>query len=233
VSVDPLGDAVAARLDAFDRSGLVQRIWDRDRSVWSDDPNAQEIVDRLGWLDLPTSMARHMPVLQSLADDVAASFERVVLLGMGGSSLAPEVLVQSIGRHGGAPVFRMLDSTHPSAVADIERTGDLARTLFVVASKSGTTLETMSFFRYFWDRVVTRITEIDRRQLQNYPGTYSNCREVREKAIAELRARARHQQEEMERIQRFIDRFRAKASKAKNHQCQGGRLRDNCLRNGR
>ena len=76
----------------------------------------------------------------------------------------------------------------------------------------------VSHDRYFLDRVVTRITEIDRRQLHNYPGTYSNFLEVREKAIAELRARARHQQEEMERIQRFIDRFRAKASKAKQVQ---------------
>ncbi len=76
----------------------------------------------------------------------------------------------------------------------------------------------VSHDRYFLDRVVTRITEIDRRQLRNYPGSYSNFLEVREKAIAELRARARHQQEEMERIQRFIDRFRAKASKAKQVQ---------------
>ncbi len=76
----------------------------------------------------------------------------------------------------------------------------------------------VSHDRYFLDRVVTRITEIDRRQLQNYPGTYSNFLDVREKAIAELRARARHQEEEMERIQRFIDRFRAKASKAKQVQ---------------
>ena len=76
----------------------------------------------------------------------------------------------------------------------------------------------VSHDRFFLDQVVTRITEIDRRRLQDYPGTYSNFLEVREKAIAELRARARHQQEEMERIQRFIDRFRAKASKAKQVQ---------------
>ena len=76
----------------------------------------------------------------------------------------------------------------------------------------------VSHDRYFLDQIVTRITEIDLRKLQDYPGTYSNFLEVREKAVAELRARARHQQEEMERIQRFIDRFRAKASKAKQVQ---------------
>ena len=76
----------------------------------------------------------------------------------------------------------------------------------------------VSHDRYFLDQMVTRITEIDRRQLRDYPGTYSNYLKVREKAIAELRARARHQEEEMERIQRFIGRFRAKASKAKQVQ---------------
>lgn len=148
--------AVAMRLSAFERDQVIERIWQRDRSVWSDDPNAQEIVDRLGWLDLPTSMAPQIPALQALADDVAGAFERVVLLGMGGSSLAPEVLVRTVGRPAGFPVFRMLDSTHPSAVLDIEQAGDLAGTLFIVASKSGTTLETMAFFRYFWERTGKR-----------------------------------------------------------------------------
>ena len=113
--------SVAERIAAFERDQIVERIWHRDRSVWSEDPNAQEIVDRLGWLDLPTSMAPQIPALQSLADDIAGAFERVVLLGMGGSSLASEVLVRSIGRQAGFPVFRMLDSTHPSAVLDVEQ----------------------------------------------------------------------------------------------------------------
>ena len=151
-----LAAAVTARLAAFESDRIVERIWQRDRSVWTDDPNAPEIVDRLGWLDLPTSMAPHVPGIQALADDIAGAFDRVVLLGMGGSSLASEVLVRSIGRQSGFPVFRMLDSTHPSAVLEIEQSGDLDRTLFVVASKSGTTLETMAFFRYFWERTGKR-----------------------------------------------------------------------------
>ena len=148
--------AVAERLRTFERDQIVERIWQHDRTVWTDDPNAAEIADRLGWLDLPSSMAPQVPGLQTLADDIAGAFDRVVLLGMGGSSLASEVLVRSIGRQGGFPVFRMLDSTHPSAVLDVEQSGDLDRTLFVVASKSGTTLETMAFLRYFWERTGRR-----------------------------------------------------------------------------
>lgn len=151
-----LDAAVVERLATFERDKIVERIWQHDRTVWTDDPHASEIVDRLGWLDLPASMAPQVAGLQTLADDIAGAFDRVVLLGMGGSSLASEVLVRSIGRQRGFPVFRMLDSTHPSAVLDIEQSGDLDRTLFIVASKSGTTLETMAFFSYFWERTGRR-----------------------------------------------------------------------------
>jgi len=90
--------------------------------------------------------------LRVFADEVRQEFDRVVLLGMGGSSLAPEVLWRTFGWQDGYPALHMLDSTVPGAVQNVDGGGDLSGTLFIVASKSGTTLETMSFFRHFWKR---------------------------------------------------------------------------------
>jgi transaldolase/glucose-6-phosphate isomerase len=125
-----------------DTAALVERIWARDQTLWTGGDEAQW----LGWLDEPLRMRERLDELLELG--VTADVEAVVLLGMGGSSLAPEVLRRSFD----ADAFRVLDTTHPSAIRRLESELDLERTLFVSSSKSGTTLETRSHTDYFWER---------------------------------------------------------------------------------
>jgi transaldolase/glucose-6-phosphate isomerase len=142
---------VAVRLDAMDSAQLIKRIWDHDPTVWKDDPDTPEIRDRLGWLTVGKAMAQQAKALAAFAGEVRAEFGTVVLCGMGGSSLAPEVLWRTFGAAPGHPALQVLDSTDPRAVRAAEQ-GDLAKTLFIISSKSGTTQESDSFFRYFWER---------------------------------------------------------------------------------
>jgi transaldolase/glucose-6-phosphate isomerase len=144
--------AVVLRLDAIDAAQIPKRIWYRDPTVWKDDPNTPEIRDRLGWLTVGKAMAQQVKTLNAFADEVRAEFSRVVLCGMGGSSLAPEVLWRTFGAAPGYPSLHVLDSTDPRAIRQAEQGGDLAKTLFIISSKSGTTQESDSFFRYFWER---------------------------------------------------------------------------------
>jgi hypothetical protein len=116
---------------------LVDRIWARDSTVWTGTDEAQW----LGWLDEPARMLERVDELEALPGD----FDQVVLLGMGGSSLAPEVIRRTFGANG----LHVLDTTHPTAIRRLEQQLDLGRTLFVAASKSGTTLETRSQLAYF------------------------------------------------------------------------------------
>jgi transaldolase/glucose-6-phosphate isomerase len=150
---DSSGD-VADRLQAWDDTGFAARLWSKDPTLWFDEPQA-ELVDRLGWLDLAARLTEQLEELDRFGAEVsAAGFHHVVVLGMGGSSLAPEVYQATFGNAPGYPELLVLDSTHPAAVAAVAAAVDLDTTLFIVSSKSGTTLETLSFFRYFWDRVV-------------------------------------------------------------------------------
>jgi len=152
-AVFPVVDAaVAHRLDAIDVAQLPRRIWTRDATVWKEDPDTPEIRDRLGWLTVGKVMAQQAKDLKSFADEVRAEFDRVVLCGMGGSSLAPEVLWRTFGAAPGHPSLHVLDSTDPDAIRQVEQGGDLAKTLFIISSKSGTTQESDGFFRYFWER---------------------------------------------------------------------------------
>ena len=144
--------SVDARLVEWRAAGLGRRLWAKDPTVWFEQPVA-EIADRLGWLDLPGAMAGQIEGIERFADQVCAEGTRhVVLLGMGGSSLAPEVFAAALGGGAHYPELIVLDSTHPKAVLDVERRIEIARTLFLVSSKSGTTLETLSLFRTFWRR---------------------------------------------------------------------------------
>ncbi len=119
---------------------LVDRIWAHDPTVWTGSDEGHW----LGWLDEPARMLDRMDELEALPRD----FEHVVLLGMGGSSLAPEVVRRTFA----SPALHVLDTTHPSAIRRLEEQLDLERTLFVAASKSGTTLETRSQLAYFLDQ---------------------------------------------------------------------------------
>ena len=125
-----------------ERRELVSRIWSRDPTVWTGKDEARW----LGWLDEPFRMRQGADQLLRLAEDVTEDVDAVVLFGMGGSSLAPEVMRVSFG----ADVFRVLDTTHPVAVRALAESLDLERTLFLSASKSGSTLETRAHTDYFW-----------------------------------------------------------------------------------
>jgi transaldolase / glucose-6-phosphate isomerase len=142
---------VSERLQQMDRDRIVERIWRRDHTVWNDDPT--EITNRLGWLTVVDLMHERIGELEAFATQTATDgFETAVVLGMGGSSLAPEVFARTFGSADGALELIVLDTTHP---ATIERVGgqlDLDRTLFIVASKSGGTTETLSHFAFFWDK---------------------------------------------------------------------------------
>jgi len=129
---------------------LTPRLRAGDPSIWGR-PGAPELENRLGWLHLASSMQAEVAALETLAAvAIADSTDQVVLLGMGGSSLAPEVFASVLGVSPGHPRLTVLDSTHPDQVGWVRDSINPARTLFVVSSKSGTTLETLSGFRYFW-----------------------------------------------------------------------------------
>jgi hypothetical protein len=132
-----------------DRGELIDRIWERDPTVWTGGDEAKW----LGWLDEPGRARARVPELVAFADVVAdEGLDAVVLLGMGGSSLAPEVMRRTFGGES----FHVLDTTHPQAIRSLEESVDLERTLFISASKSGSTLETRSHTDYFWERTGKR-----------------------------------------------------------------------------
>ena len=154
---------VDRRLAEWQKEQFAGRVWKKDHTLWSKDLQP-ELTDRLGWLELPETMAKETDKLRTLADKAKADgIKHVVLLGMGGSSLAPEVFQQTFGNTAGYPELHVLDSTHPAAVKAIEARVDLAHTLFLVSSKSGTTTETNSFFFYFWDKL---------KQIKSEPGSH-------------------------------------------------------------
>lgn len=147
-SLSDYAAAIDETLASLQRSELVNRIWRKEHTVWSTDPT--EIADRLGWLTVVTQMHDEVPSLTAFADSVREQgFQHILLLGMGGSSLGPEVLRQTFGRSSGYPQLIVLDSTIPAWISAVDETIDPARTLFVVSSKSGTTIEVVSFYRYF------------------------------------------------------------------------------------
>ncbi len=131
--------------DTIDENALVERVWSKDASLWGP-PGTPEVADRLGWLDLPERMRADAAELTRWAAGVReAGLDQVVLLGMGGSSLGPEVLRRAFGKR-----MLMLDSTDPAAVRAVTDQIDPSRAIFVVSSKSGGTIETMSHFAYFY-----------------------------------------------------------------------------------
>jgi hypothetical protein len=125
-------------------SSIVERIWDYDASLWTDAGEDQW----LGWLDVVSRMQLHVDELNAFAEAATEQFHDCVLLGMGGSSLAPEVMRRTFG----VGSFHVLDTTHPQAIRRLERELDLEQTLFLASSKSGSTIETRSHLEYFWER---------------------------------------------------------------------------------
>jgi glucose-6-phosphate isomerase len=135
---------------------LAERLWDRDIHVFNqkDESALQSIRTRLGWLEAPYQFENRLREIKEFAKQIIdRGVTSAVLLGMGGSSLCVEVIREVLGIQAGFPVMHVLDSTHPDQIAELEAQIDLANTLFIVASKSGTTIESDSFYRYFWDKV--------------------------------------------------------------------------------
>jgi transaldolase/glucose-6-phosphate isomerase len=146
----PYQSRVDERLAAWKAIGFGLKLWNKDTKLWAHDP-APEISGRLGWLDLPVLMQDQAEDILAFAEEVKSErFSHAVVLGMGGSSLAPDVFQKTFGSRPGYPKLLVLDSTHPASVLAVEKSIDLAHTLFIVSSKSGTTVEPLSFFRYFW-----------------------------------------------------------------------------------
>lgn len=146
-------DRYSDRLETWNREGFCARLWEKDYTLWSRE-RVPEITDRLGWLGLPSSMRARLAEISAVAREFKdEGVTDVVLLGMGGSSLAPEVFGRTFGPTAVFPRLHVLDSTHPAAITAVESAVDLSRTAFIVSSKSGTTLETLSLFRFFWARM--------------------------------------------------------------------------------
>jgi transaldolase/glucose-6-phosphate isomerase len=147
---DDISAAVKKNVDDWRASGKVARLWARDATLWT---NADE-SKWMGWLNITEEEEAHEGSLRKIAEEAkAGGFRHILLLGMGGSSLCPEVLAMTFGHIAGYPRLNVLDSTDPAQVKAAEKKIDLASTLFIVSSKSGSTLEPNIFKQYFFERV--------------------------------------------------------------------------------
>src|SRR6267378_3409946 len=145
-----LDAAVKKNLNDWRASGKVRRLWQHDASLWTGEDEA----NWLGWLDVTDEQLAGAAKLKEFADEVkSAGFSDILLLGMGGSSLCPEVLALTFGQTPGFPRLHILDSTDPAQIRSVEKKIDFAKTLFIVSSKSGSTLEPNIYKQYFFERV--------------------------------------------------------------------------------
>jgi glucose-6-phosphate isomerase len=154
--------AVAASLAEWQATDKVPRLWRKDASVWTSAGESRW----LGWLDITSRQLAQLDSLQHFAAEIRAeNFTHALLLGMGGSSLCPEVLRLTFGKVAGYPELQILDSTDPAQIRSVEKRIDFARTLFIVSSKSGGTLEPNIFKQYFYERAKTLLgpAEVGRR----------------------------------------------------------------------
>ena len=136
----------------LDKNNIVDRIWKKDFTVWGNKPD--EISNRLGWLNSPDVMSDAVEEIMSFVEEIRDSkYNKVILLGMGGSSLAPEVFRYTFGVADGFLELIVLDSTDPGAILEIEKEIEIENTLFIVSTKSGGTVETISFMKYFYTLV--------------------------------------------------------------------------------
>jgi transaldolase/glucose-6-phosphate isomerase len=149
-----LAGKVADVVADWQHGGKTRRLWARDATLWT----GKDEQRWLGWLDVADDQLAHVGPLNDTAREIAKSgVAHAVLLGMGGSSLAPEVMQKTFGAVKGCPELLVLDSTDPAQIARAEASVDVARTLFIVSSKSGTTLEPNVLFQYFLERVKTAV----------------------------------------------------------------------------
>ena len=150
------GAEASELLKDLEDTGFSRRLWERDVSLWNGSAEDEKIIgSSLGWLTVPGAMLEALGELNAFSEEVnAAGFTHAVLLGMGGSSLAPLVFSETFGSAPASPKLVVLDSTDPFAVRRVEDSVDLAKTLFIVSSKSGSTIEPLSLYAYFRERLV-------------------------------------------------------------------------------
>ncbi len=152
----PLSGAVAASIEDWKRNNKVARLWQKDASLWT----GTDESNWLGWLNITQEQLAHIDALKQIAADVKkAKFKHALLLGMGGSSLCPEVLRMTFGKIKGFPELHVLDSTDPAQIGAIEAKVDLKSTICIVSSKSGSTLEPNIYKQYFFERVKAKVGE--------------------------------------------------------------------------
>jgi transaldolase/glucose-6-phosphate isomerase len=149
-----LAASVKTAVDDWRANGKVRRLWQRDASLWTGEDEASW----LGWLGITEEQIEHVDDLKKVAEDAkSGGFADVLLLGMGGSSLCPEVLRMTYGKIDGHPELHVLDSTDPAQIRSFEKKIDVAKTLFIVSSKSGSTLEPNIFKQFFFEQVKNAI----------------------------------------------------------------------------
>ncbi len=147
---------IAAAEMEFNQRQVLERIWQKDFRVWSENPT--EIANRLGWLDSPAASALRTDEIIDFVTTVREDgFTNALLLGMGGSSLAAEVFSLSFGAQPGYLDLEILDSTHPQAVMEKARKLDPKKTLYIVSTKSGGTVETFSFMKFFYNHTLAKV----------------------------------------------------------------------------
>ena len=158
MSLGEYADAVNTALAEAAREKVIERIWNKDATLWKNEESHQRVItNSLGWLTAPGQMLAVADELTSFAKEISASgFRQVMVCGMGGSSLCPEVLRQTFGRRDGFPELLVLDSTDPDTIDNFKQRIDIDRCLFVIASKSGTTTEPNAFHRYWHNEVAQR-----------------------------------------------------------------------------
>jgi transaldolase/glucose-6-phosphate isomerase len=151
-------DAVEKRLKRLEKQSFVERLWRKDASLWKRDPEEQKVVrNGLGWLHVAEKMTGCLAEIQAFSHEVRdAGFQRIVHMGMGGSSLTPLVFERTFGSQEGGLPLTVLDTTDPATIHELETTSHLTGTLFIVASKSGTTTEPLAFGEYFFERLRER-----------------------------------------------------------------------------
>jgi transaldolase / glucose-6-phosphate isomerase len=151
---DDLEQAVRERIEEARREDVARRVWQRDPTLWGGDASTPELSDRLGWLTIADHMTEQVDALRDFAREcINDGLTDALLLGMGGSSLGPEVFRQSFAVASHHLRLHVLDSTDPAALLEAENAVDLAKTVFIVSSKSGGTIETLSHFKHFWEKV--------------------------------------------------------------------------------
>ncbi len=160
-SLGAMQSQIDEKLTEVQEDNLIRRIWAKDPTVWHQDPGHQKLIrNALGWLTISHEQLPQIGQLQAVAKDIKdAGFKHVLLLGMGGSSLCPEVLRMTYGVIDGYPELHVLDSTVPSQVRSFEQHVDLSTTLCIVASKSGSTTEPLVFQKYFFERMQQAVGE--------------------------------------------------------------------------